>query len=113
MDDIATVFRVKDGKLGQWVDWCLQLRQERRDEALLTLEEEETTDELCAVAWIEGKAYVFGFACGRLLPANMSRAINREHQRNKQECLELVGNADVLYHLCTPCARESDCPRMS
>lgn len=91
------IFRVKEGKVDEWIRWCHRLESDLHDEAMNTLMEERITEEFCALAWIGDTAYVFGFVTGEMLPPNMARSINVEHKKLKTECLEFVSEAEVMY----------------
>ena len=90
---------MKEGKLETWKAWCVELASLRRDEALLTLDEEKVTEEMCLLVELSGVHYVVGFSEGEMLPANMSREINLKHKAMKADCLKYVRDAEVLYHL--------------
>jgi hypothetical protein len=95
----AILFRLKEGKAKQWMQWCSQLEHDLKVEAIETLREESISEELCMLVRVDGAPYVLGFVAGDSLPANLSRELNTKHQQMKEECLEYENTPDVLYHL--------------
>lgn len=93
------VFKVKSGHLEQWRSWCNKLMTSLHTEGLNTLREEQVTQEVAFIFEIKGESYVLGFAEGDMLPADMSREINKKHKQAKEECLEFIGHAETLYSL--------------
>jgi len=69
-----------------------------------TLIEEKIIQELTIGFEIEGECYVIGYMDGECLPANMSRTINQKHKAMKEQCLEMVGEIEVLANIkCDSC----------
>lgn len=99
----ARLFRVKEGKLDQWLAWCQRLNGELRDEAAATLKDEGIRDEFFITFEIDRVHYTLGAVLtpnGETpKPADSSVAINAEHKRLKRECLELVGKGDFSYFI--------------
>lgn len=95
----AILLKVKDGQWEAWKNWCTELNTTLRKEAILTLEEERVFQELTIGFEVDGDYFVIGFMDGECLPANMERDINKRHNAMKHQCLERVGNADVLYNI--------------
>jgi hypothetical protein len=95
----AILFKVKTGQWSAWNAWCTKIHTTLRDEALLTLAEEKVLQEMTFGFEINAERYVLGYVDGECLPAHMEREINQEHVRMKEECLERLSNADILYSL--------------
>lgn len=95
----AILFRIKEGKRDGWYTWCRELSSNLREEAILTLKEEQVLQELTLAFSIEDSDYVIGYMDGDCLPANMERDINQRHKEMRAECLEYMGDVEVLYDL--------------
>ncbi len=95
----AILFRIKEGKKEQWYAWCAELADVLREEAIRTLKEEKVSHELALGFSLENTDYVVGYMEGECLPANMDREINQRHKEMREECLERVRDATVLYDL--------------
>jgi len=93
----AHVFRIKPGKEGVWQDWCIELTSGLRSEAEASLREEGLIHEAVFGFVIDGVTYVLGEMVGECLPANMETEVNQKHKQMKEECLERVTKAEVLY----------------
>ena len=93
------VLKIKSGKLAKWKQWCSELDEARRTEALETLREEGVNEELCVLIDIGGIPYVVAFSDGEMLSADMTRDINQKHNALKNECLQYIGEGESLYHL--------------
>lgn len=91
--------RIKEGKLEKWKAWTTQLQSASRSQAVETLRDEKIIEELAIIFEIKREFYVLGFAEGEMLPADMSREINKKHKQMREECLEFINNGEVLYHL--------------
>jgi len=84
------IFKIKEGKIQQWKDWCIFLN-EHKPEVLETLKEEKVTRE-CAV--LRGDT-VFYFMIGEGHPSSDTE-LNIQHRKNVKECLEPV-EGEVLF----------------
>ncbi|HET8574891.1 MAG TPA: DUF6176 family protein [Candidatus Paceibacterota bacterium] len=93
------IFKIKEGKLEQWKQWCKELETSRRGEAIETLRDEGVTREGCLLFQIGTDNYVVGFAEGNPHPSDPTLSINQEHKRHREECLESVVSTQVLYDL--------------
>ncbi len=85
------IFKIKEGKLQQWKDWCEFLRKNEK-EVFETMKEEKVTREL-AVRVGDTVLYVME---GEMLPST-NKDLNIQHQKNLVECLEPVTDAEVLF----------------
>lgn len=94
-----TLLKVKKGKLQQWKDWCGLLMTERRKEAEESLSKENVLSEECLYFTYNDEDFVLGVVGydTELLPADMDLEVNREHKKQKQECLEYVTTLESLY----------------
>ncbi|MGK2849235.1 MAG: DUF6176 family protein, partial [Minisyncoccota bacterium] len=92
------VFKLKQGKEDQWREWCKQLQTIYRREAIATVLEEQGKFESFVLFNVGNDYYTVGISDTKLA-ANKEVSLNREHQRQKKECLEHSLNADVLYEL--------------
>ncbi len=95
----AVLFKVNDGQWEYWKEWCTELSTSLRSEAMLTLEEEKLVQELTLSFNLGDSIYVIGYMDGDSLPVNMSRDINIKHKAMKDQCLQRVSEASVLYNL--------------
>lgn len=97
----AVLFKVKDKDT--WVKWCEELATTLHEESLETLNEEKVRQEMTMIFTVNKVDYVLGYVDGEMLPANMNREINQKHKAMKEQCLELIVDADVniLYNLKT------------
>lgn len=97
------LFKVKDGKLSEWLSWCEKLNTTLREEAGATIRDEGALYEFFVTFELNGSHYSIGFmltADGQEpQPSDSSQAINQEHRRLRQECLEYIGKADFSYFL--------------
>ena len=97
-----TLFKVKEGKLNVWKDWCKLLSTEFKDEALKTLKEENLLTEGCLVFLIGKEFYVAGYTLennGGVKPTNLNNDLNRKHLEKRKECLEFVSRGESEYFL--------------
>jgi hypothetical protein len=78
------IFKIRDGKKRQWLDWCKFLIA-HETEVQETLREEKVTREINYLF----DDYVLYVMEGDCLPSS-DREMNRLHKKNKVECLELV-----------------------
>lgn len=94
------LYKVNKGKLDQWRQWCFKLDTKLRAEALKTLEQEGLAFEVFLTFEVNGEWYALGGGLGKSKPSDMSHEINKEHDRQKKECLELLskGSADYTIH---------------
>lgn len=97
----GNIFKIREGKLDQWKNWCHKINTELRNEAIETLKEEKVIQEAFVLLNIDGSSYAIGMGEGECLPAT-SRSINMEHKKQARECLEKIGKIDCLYHLKAP-----------
>jgi hypothetical protein len=94
----AVLFKIKPGKREQWEKWCLELSTTLKNDALATLHEEKLVQELAISFSINNEDFLLGYAEGENLPANIEKEINMKHKKMKEECLERVSDANILYH---------------
>lgn len=86
------LFRIKEGKKQQWIDWCTYLATHPED-VRHTLVQENSTREAC---FTYGD-YVVGYAefHDAPIPADMDNPLNVDHRRHLKECLEKVEGAPL------------------
>lgn len=98
----TVIFKVKNGKLDQWKEWCSKLNISLRMEAIQTLKEENLTLEGCFLFKIIDEYYIFSVSDsdGEVLPA-LDSDINNTHKLMKSECLDKIegGRGEELYFL--------------
>ncbi len=94
------VFKLKQGKESQWKKWCKQLQTTHRKEALSTIREECGTFESFILYKVGNEYYTIGISDTQI-PANKNSSLNKEHQKQKRECLEYFLDTEVLYELNT------------
>jgi hypothetical protein len=84
------LFKIKEGKLDTWKNWCGVLRTTYKEEALETLKEEGLIYEACVGFEIEGNWYTLGIVQGEEKPINLERELNIKHRAIRKECLQRV-----------------------
>ncbi len=95
----AVLFKIKNGYLDEWKNWCREIQEERYVEAKDTLVEEGLSQEVAFLFKYDSGYYILGFIDGVGLPANPEREINKIHKEKKERCLEYIGPAEILYHI--------------
>lgn len=100
MKDYA-IFKVKEGKLNHWKEWCSLLMSTHYSEALETLEYENSNREYYTLFTINNENFVMGasefFDTPKL--ADMTVPLNQEHKRIFKDCLEFVSKGEQLCDL--------------
>lgn len=93
------LFKIKEGKLDQWKQWCIELATTKKEEALETLKEEKILIEGFKLFCIGTDYYTIGYAFFNesIQKANGEKEINIIHKKNKTECLEFIMKLDDLY----------------
>ncbi|MEK7552246.1 MAG: DUF6176 family protein [Patescibacteria group bacterium] len=97
-----SLFKVKEGKLQVWKDWCKLLSTEFKDEALKTIKEENLLLEGCLVFPVGKDFYVVGYTlenAGGVKPTNLDNNLNKKHLEKRKECLEFVCRGESEYFL--------------
>lgn len=94
------LFKIKEGKKQDWVQWNQNLNA-REGEVKDLLEEENVDREFSAL--VEGKQddYVIGYfesESGSISSAEFS-GLNKEFQKKIDECLDLIGSAEMLHDI--------------
>lgn len=94
------LFKIKEGKLQQWKDWCDYLIA-HADEVRATMLYEQSNREMFTLFTFDGIHMVVGHGefFNDPVQADMTVLLNIEHRRNLRECLERVGSAEILYDL--------------
>jgi Family of unknown function (DUF6176) len=96
------VYKVKKGKEKVLLEWGEIIRKEK-NEALVSLREENCLEESLRLYKIDGYWYAIGVMCaakgGKLLPHNQNRKINQEHFRVLEECLEEEMSFQSIYNV--------------
>lgn len=86
-----TLFKIKPGKRQVWLDWCAELMSSAKEEASITLKEEQLLRELCIVFGEGDESFVVYHHIPEVgkekLPANLSRELNVKHFQVFDECL--------------------------
>ena len=93
------LFKIKEGKVEHWRQWCNLLATEYKKEAIETLQEENLTYESFSIFSINGQHYTIGMTEGDAKPANMERELNQKHKTIKQECLERMSPVEMGYEI--------------
>lgn len=95
--------KVREGKLDQWRDWCIQLATSRRAEAIESLADEHVLQEMCILFMVEGTPYVLGYmesdSREEILASLVDKEINIEHRKQLKECLEGKYLQEELYNI--------------
>jgi hypothetical protein len=94
----GNLFKIKEGKIDIWKEWCNELNTSLRNDAIATLKEEGNVQEVFVVFELNGDFYTIGLAEGQNLPAT-NKEINIKHKAISKECLEKIGKVSCLYNL--------------
>lgn len=100
-----TLFRIKEGRLNQWNEWCLRLNTQLSTQAAETLVYENILSEAFFNFELEESWYSLGVSFAEdshERPPQENLAINIEHKKQKQECLEFVTRGTAAYSLVNP-----------
>lgn len=95
----AVLYKVEPGQWNTWKEWCTEINTTLREEAILTLEEEQVLHELALGFSLGDDQYVIGFMQGECLPANTAHEINQKHRNMREQCLEKIDYAETLYNI--------------
>jgi hypothetical protein len=95
----GVVYKIKEGKLGIWKDWCHEVSTTLRKEAIATLGEEKSTQEVFLIFKLDGQWYTLGAGEGECLSSNKEKEINIKHDQMKKECLSRGVRTETLYHI--------------
>jgi hypothetical protein len=93
------LFEIKKNKVEQWQNWCYKLSTDFKLEAENSLKEENYLFEGWLIFNIGEDFYTIGFGEEKeegAKPATDS-FLNKEHKRNKEECLELISKNDGIF----------------
>ncbi|MBL7488395.1 hypothetical protein I6A60_07185 [Frankia sp. AgB1.9] len=97
------LYKVKKGKLDQWLAWCETVDTSRRQEAAATLDEEGLEYEFFTTFKLSNGWYAMGASINDSSKGggevDRARPINREHAFQKRDCLEPVHRGDFSYFL--------------
>lgn len=96
------LFKIKEGKLEQWKNWCSKVRTDFYEEAHKTLIEENLFFEGFLIFEIDKQFYTLGYIQekeGGSKPSNKNSSLNLEHLKNKKECLDFVSSGGTEYSL--------------
>jgi len=91
------LFKIKEGKLKKWREWCRLLMTKYKNEAIETLKEEGITHEAFLIFPINGHYYTVAMIEGETRPTNMERELNQKHKAVKKECLERIEAVEIGY----------------
>jgi hypothetical protein len=93
----AKLFKVKEGKLELWREWCAFLNQ-HTEEVLETLGQERVSRESCLLFLLNDTYYVVGMSEWFATPVKSDdRELNVKHRAMLTECLEPVDRCETLY----------------
>ncbi len=93
------LFKVKEGKLETWKEWCNLLMTKYKNEAVETLKEEGVVYEAFSIFSINEEYYTIAMIEGEAKPTNMERELNQKHRATKKECLERIDSLEIGYEL--------------
>jgi len=93
------LFKIKEGKLEQWLEWGRLLTTTYKEEAIETLREEGLTYEGFCIFKIDNNHYTLAMLEGEARPADMAIELNRKHKEMKKECLEKISSVEKVYEL--------------
>ena len=96
------IFKIKEGKLQDWMDWCRLIEFEYRKDAIEVLREKGLRYEGWRLFSVGNDYYAIGFATGKHLDVDVDKVLYRKHKAIKKECLEYVGPMKKLYEIFLP-----------
>jgi|GEM_PF-1557063 len=104
----TALFKVKEGKLDQWKQWCFLLTTARNKEATDSLCGENALEEEWILFSVGADHYVYASTSyfDTPLPSDKTLAINQEHIQQRQDCLECVARGETLCHIQSPTVRK-------
>lgn len=94
----GNLFKIKEGKLEIWKNWCHELNTSLRVEATETIKEEGNVQEVFVLFELNNEWYTIGLGEGENLPAS-DKEINKKHRATAKECLKKIGRVSCLYNL--------------
>jgi len=96
-----TFFKIKEGKLDVWKDWCITVNTLLRIHALKTMEYEHSSREYWVLFSLGEDHYVLGASefFDEPRKADMTEMINIEHRKIIDECLTFVCKGESLCDL--------------
>lgn len=93
------LFKVKEGKLDQWKNWCNELMTTRKSEALASLTRENVQHESCYLFKENNEYFVLGTVAFSGTPKDSGKTlVDLQHDYQKKECLEPLPK-ETLYNL--------------
>lgn len=98
----AKLYRIREGKLNEWRNWCQQMYTELRVEASATLMDENVAEEFFLTFQIDQTWYTLGTVItndGQEPKSATPKDLNRRHREKIRACLEPVGHAEFSYFL--------------
>ena len=109
---LPKVFKIKPEKFSTWQAWCNRLNAELYKEAQATLRQEGLLFEYFINFEINDEYFTLGAGISdhlKIKNSDMLRAINVQHKKVMQECLELLGEAEYAYFISVKERRCSYC----
>lgn len=95
----TVIFKIKEGKVDTWKQWCTDVNTIFRSEAIEAIKEEGIKYEAFSIVNIGTDFYTIGFGDDGTNIPNMEREINKKHKEMKKECLEFIDVVDTEYEL--------------
>jgi|GEM_PF-3472941 len=93
------LIEIKPEFVQRWKEWGSKLMGELKEEALITLKEEQLLQEHMFLVEIESKQYLGFFSEGKSMPANMERLINKLHRKLLDESRVRRIEGTLLYSI--------------
>lgn len=94
------IFKLKKDKVEKFKEWTHLLNTTLRDEAMLSLKEENCSRELIQFFEIQGEFYIATHIEGEdIVPSNKEREINKRHIEIMKECIEEKIATETLYDI--------------
>ena len=94
------IFKLHQDKIEVFRNWAKQVNGELREEAILSLQEENCTREIFQLFKINDIYYAVAHMEGdNIIPANVEREINKKHHEVLRECIEKQISTETLYDL--------------
>lgn len=93
------LFKLKKGKEQDLLDWGRELSGPLKDEAIITLQEENCTRESSYMFKVGDDYYLIGHMEGENLQKPSDRKINQRHRHILEDCIEEEVDLTIVYDL--------------
>ncbi|PJE64270.1 MAG: hypothetical protein COU90_03575 [Candidatus Ryanbacteria bacterium CG10_big_fil_rev_8_21_14_0_10_43_42] len=93
------LYKVKEGKEQTLTDWGNTLMNERKDEAIATLKEEQCLREFLTMFTIDNSSYIAIIMQGDNILPSTNKEINQTHKKIIRECTDGEITLRTLYDI--------------